>query len=185
MTKTELDTLVKLNRQRGRLVKHEISVAAARRKAEFEQQLATDYDFDRDEVWRAAVEAADRAVNEANRQIQQRCAELRIPKNFRPSLDSVHWYARGENLVKARRAELIRVFDSKNAEIERQAKLEVDRALLRIETELLTTVLESAEAKAFLESLPSPEQLMRTISVAEVEKALSAGRFDDDPGVPF
>jgi hypothetical protein len=183
MTKTELDTLVKLNRQRGRLVKQEINAAAARRKAQFEEQLATVYEFDRDEVWKAAVEAADRAVNEANQQIDQRCAELRIPKNFRPSLNSVYWYGRGENSVKARRAELIRVFDSKNAEIERQAKLEVDRAVLRIETELLTTVLESTDAKAFLESIPTPEALMRTITVAEVEKALPCGRFEDD--LPF
>jgi hypothetical protein len=187
VTRAELDTLVKLNRQRGRLVKQEIIAAAAQRKTQFEEQLATEYHFDSDETWKTAVKSATIAVEEASRQIDRRCKELGIPKRFRPYLGSVSWYDRGENGVKARRAELVRVFEAKNAEMEKAAKLEVDRAVLRIETELLTTAIESDEARRFLESMPAPEQLLRTITVAEAEKALPRGRFDDDdaPDIRF
>jgi hypothetical protein len=44
--KNELDTLIKLNRKRGTLVKQEVRAATARRKAQFEEQLATEYCFD-------------------------------------------------------------------------------------------------------------------------------------------
>jgi hypothetical protein len=43
MLKSERDALVKICRQRERVAKSEVSVVDARRKADFERQLAAEY----------------------------------------------------------------------------------------------------------------------------------------------
>jgi hypothetical protein len=68
-----------------------LKAAAAQRSAEllaeFEQQLASIYHFDQDEVWRQAHEAAVRACAEAEKAILGRCAELGIPACFTPGIN--------------------------------------------------------------------------------------------------
>lgn len=69
--------------------------------AEFEQQLASVYSYDQDRTWKAATEAAGKAVSEAKKQIA-RCEELGIPARFAPTVEYL-WSGRGENAVAERR----------------------------------------------------------------------------------
>jgi hypothetical protein len=66
--------------------------------AEFEQQLASVYSYDQHRTWKAATEAAGKAVSEAKKQIAARCEELGIPARFAPTVEYV-WSGRGENAV--------------------------------------------------------------------------------------
>lgn len=105
MRRGEREDLAKLIRHRERVLKTAATQRSAELLAEFEQQLASVYSFDRDEVWKAAATAANEMIKEAQSQIDARCAELGIPKNFGPGI-SCAWYHRGQNAAKERRAEL-------------------------------------------------------------------------------
>jgi hypothetical protein len=73
--------------------------------AEFEQQLASVYSYDQHRTWKAATEAAGKAVSKAKKQIAARCEELGIPARFAPTVEYL-WSGRGENAVAERRREL-------------------------------------------------------------------------------
>ena len=171
MTRRDREDLAKLARLRERVAK----TAAARRKAElladFEQQLATTYAYDSDEVWKAATEAAERAVEAAKKKIDERCAELGIPRPFRPTL-GLGWYGRGENAVKERRAELRKVATRRLEAMEKDARAEIEARSAITQTEILAGGLETSAARAFLESMPTPEALMPPLDI----KALQAAR---------
>ena len=59
-------------------------VVAARRKAEFEAQLARVCHFDEDVVGQAARKAAEQAPRQANKQAAAQCRRLGIPRPFAP-----------------------------------------------------------------------------------------------------
>ena len=58
MTKSERDDLVRLVKQRERVAKTAAKQRSTAMLAEFEQKIAAVHDFNKDEVWKAAVEAA-------------------------------------------------------------------------------------------------------------------------------
>jgi hypothetical protein len=58
-------------------------------------------------------------------------------------------------------------------QMQKEAKLKIEKNSLEIQTRLLAGGLESAEAKAFLEAMPSADELMPAITVAEVQRALA------------
>ena len=101
---------------------------AAAMMADFEQQLASCYPFDRDATWKAAHDAADQIIEEARRKIADRCAELDIPERFAPDL-GLRRYSRGENASKERRAELRKIAVTRIAAIEKQARAEIAKQL--------------------------------------------------------
>jgi hypothetical protein len=96
MTKGEREDLQRLIRQREKVLKSAATQRSAELLAEFEQQLASIYCYDRDEIWSKAAELADKAGAEAQAMVAERCRELGIPEKFAPGL---HWYwtGRGEN----------------------------------------------------------------------------------------
>jgi hypothetical protein len=98
-----------------------------------------------------------------------------IPREFAPSLDPPYWFGRGQNAVRARRAELTKVAYRRIEEAQKQANLQIERSSLELQTRLFADCLESAEAKAFLEAMPSAEQLVPLITVEEIQKALPSG----------
>jgi hypothetical protein len=116
VTRSERETLIKICRQRERVAKADVVAVAARRKADFEQQLAREYSFDEDRVWQQAKEQAEAEWKKAKCAIAARCCELGIPREFAPELGPPYWYSRGQNALRARRAELIRVVDSRNGQ---------------------------------------------------------------------
>jgi hypothetical protein len=175
MTKADRDSLLQLCRMRARVAKADAVAVAARRRAEFAAQLAAVYSFDNDETWRQAYQSAKAATNRAREEIAARAKELGIPQRFAPEL-GLHWYGRGENASRERRAELTRVAHTKIEQLEKEAKHAIERASVEIQTRLVADGLESADAKAFLESMPAPEQLIPEISVAEVQKVIGGRR---------
>jgi hypothetical protein len=158
---------------RERVAKAEANAIAAQRKAEFAKQLATIYGYDTDENWPAAREVVKRATEEANQLIGARCQELGIPRPFRPSLSEPYWFGRGENAVSQRRTELTRVAHSKIDQLLKQAQHTIERASVDIQTKLVADGLESAEAKAFLEAVPTADQLMPKVTVEEIQNQLA------------
>ena len=58
MTKSEREDLAKLIRNREKVMKSAARERSAELLAEFEQQMASVYSYDQDEVWKSATEAA-------------------------------------------------------------------------------------------------------------------------------
>lgn len=170
MTKAERDDLAKLVRRREKIAKADADRLAAEMLAEFELQVATDYRINDDDVWAQAHAAAEEAIAAADAAVAARCQELGIPQRFRPSID-VYWYSRGEHAAKDRVAELRRVAKSRLDANAKAAKVEIERHSVDIQTQLVARGLESAEAREFLASMPSAEQLMPALTVLEIETA--------------
>jgi hypothetical protein len=95
MTKSEREDLAKLILNRERVLKSAAAQRSAELFAEFEQQLASIYQWDQDEIWRQAHEAAEAAVATAEKAIAERCSELSIPARFAPGLN-LYWHGRSE-----------------------------------------------------------------------------------------
>jgi hypothetical protein len=137
----------------------------------FEEQLAAEYNYDDDQVWKKAHAAAKAVAEQAQDMVAHRCEELGIPRRFAPSLHLI-WFERGENAVKVRRAELSKVPHAKIDQLEKQATLEIDRASADTQTKLLSATLESAEAQTFLAAMPTAAQLMPNVNAGEIQKQL-------------
>jgi hypothetical protein len=171
MLRTEREDLLKVARHRERIAKAQLAALASQRKADFETQLASEYRWDEDDIWRQAHEVANQAVKQAKEEIVRRAVELGIPRAFAPDLN-LSWYSRGANLCKARREELIRVAHARIDQMVKEGKVAVEAASVEFQTRLITDGLESAEARGWLERMPTPEQLMPVLPVGELQKQL-------------
>jgi len=176
MTRREREDLAKLVRRRERLAKATTVARAAELRADFEEQLATEYD-PLDAMWREAYEDAERRVQELNAQIAERCQEAGIPARFAPSAH-MGWLSRGENYSAKRRTELRKVAETRIAASEKAAKAEIERRSVDVQTALIAGGLESDEARTFLESIPSAAGLMPQLSVAAIEAATRGASED-------
>jgi hypothetical protein len=175
MTRHDRDELARLIRRREKLAKGATAQRAAELMADFEQQLAKRYSFDDDYVWREAHAAAEEAVAKAAAEVEKRCEQLGIPESFRPGISGVGWYGRGENAVAERRTELRRVAKSRVDALTAAAKVEIERRSVDVQTTLIAGGLESDEARAFLESMPTPEGLMPVLALTEIEAQAGTG----------
>ena len=143
--------------------------------ADFEHQLGTVYSYYDDETWQAAAVAAEQAVAAAQAEIEKRCLELGIPKQFAPGM-SCFWYGRGENAVASRRAELRRMAMTRIAAMEKAARTQIETLSVSAQTALIAGSLTSEAAKEFLEHLPSAEALMPTFEATEITGLLEQRR---------
>jgi hypothetical protein len=84
MTRLEREDLRRLARYQATLAKAAAGRRAAELRADFKEQLAAIFLFDDDAVWKAAMVAADEAVDGAKKRIAARCNELGIPQRFHP-----------------------------------------------------------------------------------------------------
>lgn len=168
MTKPERDDLARVTRLRERVAKTGAAERSAWLLSDFEAQLSAIYSFDDDAVWKRAKEAAQKVVDAAQADVAARCRELGIPDKFAPEL-ALHWYGRGENAVAERRTELRMAAKARIAAEEKRAKSEIERWSAETQTKLLAAGLDSAEARAFLEAMPTPESLMPRLTLGEVE----------------
>jgi hypothetical protein len=167
MTAAERTELGKLVRLRGKVAKEDIGAREARLVADFESKLAAEYSFD-DAAWATITADAAQQVAEADAKIAERCRQMGVPENFRPSLH-VSWYGRGENACRARRTELRAVARTEIAARGKQAKVEIDRHTAGLLTQLAEGALGTVEAQAFLAAMPSIEALMPALELAEAE----------------
>lgn len=170
MTRREREDLAQLVRRREKVAKTTAAERSAELLADFEQQMATVYAAE-DEAWKDVTTRAKQLVAEADAEIAKRCRELGIPEDLRPGL-SLGWYGRGQNASKERRAELRRVAQSRIAAMEKQARSEIERSSVEVQTQLLAGGLETDEARAFLESMPTAQALMPPLNATDLSKAL-------------
>jgi hypothetical protein len=173
MTKAEREDLQRLVRYREKILKSAARQRSAELLADFEQQCASIYSFDKDEVWAAAVAFADAAVAEASRRIADHSRELGIPPEFAPDV-YMGWRGRGQNGSKERRAELRKVAQTRIEALEAAAIVKIELHSAETLSRIIAHGLSSTAAKAFHESLPGIETLMPTVDVTAVAGMLES-----------
>jgi hypothetical protein len=162
----EREELGRLLRLRAKVAKDAISQQEAMLRADVEAQLSAEYKFD-DSKWQDVTNVAQEAVAQADAEIARRCEQLGISRELRPSL-SIGWRNRGENILASRRAELRMAARSRIEELGKQAKVTIDRTMADKMTTLIAGGLESAEAKKFIEAMPSIDELMPKIQIEKL-----------------
>jgi hypothetical protein len=167
MTRAEREEQAKLVRLRAKLAKADIDQRAAKLLADVEEQLAAKYKPD-NKAWEDLSGTAQAQVDALDAELAKRCRELGIPEDFRTSLH-LSWYSRGENAARDRRVELRRVAQTRLAERAKEGKLEVDRSAASQLTELASGALTTSEAKAFLERMPTADQLISPLQLPQLE----------------
>lgn len=176
-SRQETHDLSMIIKDRAKVLKAHAEEQAAACLADFEKKIAAIYNYDQDEVWKAAVEAAQEVVAESQTKIAERCKELGIPAAFAPTL-VVGWQGRGENAVKERRAELRRVAKQQVEAMTKAAMTKIEKQSLDLRTQVVAQGLLSAAAKQFLESLTPVDESMRALDFADVERELEARHAD-------
>ena len=180
ISRSDRDALLRYDRSRVKARKDDAEAYGAHLLAQFEEQVAHEYSFNEDSTWRAAAEAVAAVASEAQRKIQERCAELGIPKFARPVLASPHWYGRGETAVKERRAELRKVAERKAEALVKQAKAQIERDSLNFQSQLLAGSLTTAAGKALLDALPPVESLMPPLNLTDFKLLDKGGEPDEE-----
>jgi hypothetical protein len=170
MSKGERDELLKLIRRQEKVAKTAAAQRSADLMADFERKLVAIYTPNDDAAFAQLYEEARSAVQVADARLAERCEELGIPKKFRPRL-SVDWYGRGESALASRRAELRKVAQSNVAAMEQRAKSEIERDSLERQTRLLSGGLQSSAAQVALDTMPTVESLMPSLTFAEIAAA--------------
>jgi hypothetical protein len=179
LSNAERERLLKVARLREKVAKSAASERSARLLADFEQQLASTYRFDSNEIWLQAVKAADDACAIAAKTIDEECERLGIPKRFRPRLYGAQWHGRGENAVRERRVELRRVAQTRIAAIEKKARQEIERISSEVQIELLAHGM-SEHARQLLETLPKVDAMMPALQVEDIENAFKPHLLTDE-----
>jgi len=171
MTRLEREDLQRLARYREKILKSAARQRSSELMADFEQQAASIYDYDKDEVWKAAMQFATEAAEEARQRVAARSAELGIAENFRPTLN-VYWLSRGRDGVKERRNELRRVAKTRIEALEKEAIVKIEVHTAETVTRIIAHGLTSTAAREFLDSLPAVETLMPPLDVEAVRTML-------------
>jgi hypothetical protein len=168
MKKGERDDLLKLVRARERVLKSAAEQRGLELLAEFEANVSAIYAFNKDETWAAAMAQAKAAIDDAQKIVASRCAQLGIPEEFAPEIN-VYWHSRGENASNQRVAELRRKAKAEIAAIEQAARVEIERMSINAQTDIIRAGLESDGAKAFFDQLPTVERLMPALDMKQIE----------------
>lgn len=119
-------------------------------------------------AWKAAHEAAEKAVAEANATIAAVCRELGIPKTYAPCI-SAQWYRRREKASNERRAELRRVAQTEIEARIKKAHAAIAKASVEAQTRIVGAGLASVAAHALLAKLPTPKQLLPPLDMHAIE----------------
>ena len=181
MTKADRGNLERLARKRAKLATSMIGERVKVLRADVEDQLSAEYEFD-DAVWADITRQARVEVARADAQVASICSAMGVPAHLRPSLN-LGWMGRGENALAGRRAELRKLAHARIDAGAETAKVAIQQSLLEVETELIRDGLESAQAVKFIESMPSANELLSPVRVGELEEAASSrgdNRFGDD-----
>jgi hypothetical protein len=156
-----------------------VALLAAEHKAviiaELEQQLASIYRYDQDEVWQEAAKAAQKVIGPAQEAVAARCKELGIPERFAPSINWT-WSGRGENASRERRQELRAVGRTRAEAIEKQFIANGSRRMLELEADIVMSGLTSDSAKALLAEIMDVEKQMPRLDVKDLERLVDNRR---------
>ncbi len=170
MTRGDRDDLMKHCRRIEKVAKSAAKQRVAELMATFAAELSAQRKIN-DARWKDVTAEADAAVAEADARIAAICREIGVTEAFRPSLH-LGWASRGENADKSRRLELKYVATTRCAAMLKTAEAEIERRIVEFQTQLLAGGLETVEARAFLEAMPTVSQLMPALSLPEIEAAV-------------
>lgn len=171
LTKAERSELRSLVRRRAAVAKKEIDARKACLLADFEEALTEEFSAE-DERWAEVVRSAQRAVDNANRELTEILDRLEIRKDLRPHLSTM-WVKRPD--IDARKHQLRRAAARRADAMCESAKLAIDNGSVQIESRLAATALQSAEAAGWLASLPQVDELIRSLDIRKVKAELEAG----------
>lgn len=184
MTKGERAELGQLIRKREKVMRAQAQERSAALLAEFDAQSAKIYHYDEDPVWQKVEAEARASVEAAQHQIEARCKELEIPKEFAPGL-SFGWHGRGHNAVVERQVELRRAAKSRIDALEKEAISKIERMSLEAQTQVIASGLQSDAAKLFFDAMPSMETLMPPVEVGEIQSLIETKRADRRRSIEF
>lgn len=173
LSKGDRDALLIVLRKRDKAMR---AVAAQRRAAnmaEFEKAISREVRWQEDGTLAQAVEYGIDAARQTDKMISERCEQLGIPDRFRPKL-LWNWATRGENAVKERRAELRLMAKAHFDSQEKDALAKAELHSLDLQEQLIASSLTGADARAFLDKVPSVESLMPPMSENEVKALFDA-----------
>lgn len=172
MTRTERSDLIQLARRRARVAKADAKTRAAELTAQVEEQLAAQFAYD-DKRWSDARRRMEDAIRELNESIHAQLEAEGLPKRFHPSAQMM-WLSRGETGDRDRRGELRRLAHTRIESELQHALADIDRAVVRVETDLLA-VSTGQEAQQYLLGLPQPEALLPAGLANQVALELISG----------
>jgi len=175
ISKADREALLRHVRQTERVGLAGIKQVAAERLAQFERQLATEYQWDDDAVWAQAVQDAKVIVEEARPRVLARFKELGIPEEFAGHLE-VGWSPQGRNRLMERRKELRTVAQARVEADQQAAEAALKRRCLDVQGAVLAESLTSDRAARLLQAIPAPEQLLPELTVPEIASLLPGHR---------
>jgi hypothetical protein len=167
LSRAETHDLGMIIKERTKVLKQHIDSEGTRLLADFEKQIAAQFTFDQDEVWKKAAEDALEAVRAADKLIGDRCEKLGIPRTFRPGL-SISWHGRGENMLKERRTELRNVAKAEVKAMMSAAAMKVEREALDLRTQVVSLGLVTDEAQAFLQTMRPVDTVMHELQFGAI-----------------
>jgi DNA-binding CsgD family transcriptional regulator len=167
MSKTDRANLERLARKNAALAKIMIGERVNVLRSEVEDQLSAEYKFD-DDIWADITRKAREEVARADAQVAEHCRRIGVPDNLRPRIQT-SWYSRGESMLAERRAELRKLAQARIDAAAASARVAVEKNLLEIETTLIRGGLDTAEAAAFIDAMPTPEQLLPSVDVTDLD----------------
>jgi hypothetical protein len=167
ITKADRDALIRIAKLRAKQAEREAETREKVLIAEVHDQLTAEFEAN-DRLWADAVTVASEAVGKANAHIRAQCAAMGIPPQHAPQV-TIQWMTRSPSYSdRSRRTELYKLAETRLAALTKQAKTMIQGAVLKVETELLTGGLESGQARAILESMPTVETLMPSLSIEDL-----------------
>jgi hypothetical protein len=167
MTKAERKELSDLVRLNAKVARADAEARGKWLLADAEVKLAARYKAE-DQAWADIKVAANKYIEEADAALAAICDQRGIPEDFRPSIHC-YFMSRGENSKAERRAELRKVARTRVEALVKTAQVEIDRQAARQLTQIAQTGLTSEEARAFITSMPKPEELLPPLGALERE----------------
>jgi hypothetical protein len=173
LSRAETHDLGMIIKERTKVLRHHVEAEGTRLLADFEKQIAAQFTFDQDEVWKKAAEQALEAVRAADAIIAERCENLGVPRSFRPGL-TISWHGRGENMLRERRVELRAVAKAEVKAMMAGAVMKVEREALDLRTQVVSLGLVTEEAQAFLQTLKPVESVMHELEFGAITAKLDS-----------
>jgi hypothetical protein len=166
MTAKDRNALIRIVRSRTRLAKTATTEREKILRVEIEEQLQAEFRL-RDEVRAEVVQMAEEALRKVNEEIRQQAVLLGYDVSLVPQASlpyrTSYEYRTPEAVTAARKRA-----DTRLAALRAAAVKGIEERSLAVEESLIVGGLESDEAKALVESMPTAEKLMPALSLADL-----------------
>lgn len=167
MTSSDRNALIRIVRGRARLARTETAEREKILLNEIQELIQAEFSA-QDMIRGELVEKANAAIAEMNRQLVHEAALLGVPKRFAPSVMLGYESRSWEFSNPERRAQLHKLAGSRLAALKATALRIIEQGALDAEEKLLTGGLESSEARAVVDALPTAGQLMSPLSLDDI-----------------